>query len=108
MKLNMFFITVIIIIFGLNFSKTVFAKGYKLYACNYFVSYNLAKDKCTGSNSFYKIYFENKNANFKSRDECMQEMDKTINSNLMSQMFPEGDGTDASSWILDCDNLWKF
>ena len=100
-----------LVIFSLLFfifvSKSVFSKGYKcLY--NYYVSYNLAKDNCSGANSFYKIYFDNRNDNFNSRDECMQEMKETINSSIMSQLFPEGDGTNAASWILDCDNLWKF
>lgn len=96
------------LIFFIFVSKSVFSKGYKLFVCNYYVSYNLAKDNCSGANSFYKIYFDNRNDNFNSRDECMQEMKETINSSIMSQMFPEGDGTNAASWILDCDNLWKF
>ena len=96
------------LLFFIFVSKSVFSKGYKLFVCNYYVSYNLTKDNCSGANSFYKIYFENRNANFNSRDECMQEMKETINSPIMSQMFPEGNGTDAASWILDCDNLWKF
>lgn len=105
---NKFIIIILVITFAFSMSKTSFAKDYKLYVCNFFVSFNLAKDNCSGTNSFYKIYFDNKSGDFKSRDECLKKMDKTINSQMMSKMFPEGDGLDAGSWIFDCDNLWKF
>ena len=82
------------------------AKGYRLFVCDYFVSFNLSKDDCKGSNSWYKIYFDNKQ--YPNRDSCIGASYEWINGPVMARMFPEGDGMHPGSWIFDCDNLWKF
>ena len=45
------------------------AKSYKPYLCAMYPAYFIYKDECSGSNSWYKIYFPDV---YGSKQECMR------------------------------------
>ena len=91
---------------SISFSSIAFSKEYKLYVCDFFVAFNLAKDECEGSNSWYKIYFDNEK--YSSKDSCLSGSNEWVNGPIMTRMFPEGDPSQPGSWIYGCDTLWKY
>ena len=59
-------------------------KSFKPYLCAMYPAFEMYKDDCNGSNSWYKIYFPDI---YNSKEICMRESDKLFNHHIILQIF---------------------
>ena len=83
------------------------SKSFKPYLCAMYPAYEMYKDNCSGSNSWYKIYFPDI---YVSKTACMRESDKLFNHHVILQIFPDykKPGDEIRSWVAGCDTLWYY
>ena len=83
------------------------SKSFKPYLCAMYPAYEMYKDDCNGSNSWYKIYFPDI---YNSKEICMRESDKLFNHHIILQIFPDykKPGDEVKSWVAGCDNNWYY
>ena len=83
------------------------SKSFKPYLCAMYPAYEMYKDNCNGSNSWYKIYFPDI---YSTKQACMRESDKLFNHHVILQIFPDykKPGDEVRSWVAGCDTLWYY
>ena len=81
--------------------------SYKPYLCAMYPAYFVYKDDCSGSNSWYKIYFPDI---YSSKQECMRESNRLFNNEMILRIFPDykKPGDEFHSWVAGCDNFWYY
>jgi len=82
-------------------------KSYKPYLCAMYPAYFVYNDECSGSNSWYKIYFPDI---YGSKQECLRESDRLFNNEMILNIFPDykKPGDEIRSWVAGCDNYWYY
>ena len=96
-----------LIIIMISLNSFSYAKEYKAFLCNYYVSSTLAGDNCQGSNSWYKIYFPDL---YMTKDICNSQSEVIFNNSLILKIFPDyqSSGDEVKSWVSGCDNSWLY